>query len=190
MTGTAGLAAPDAVGGEVSICAPTPSDGAQMWRLARDAGNLDVNSSYSYLLWCRDFAGTSVVARDGDGRLLGFVSGYVRPEHPATLVVWQVAVRAGQRGRGLASRMLDTLLQQPAARCADYTETTITPGNAASERLFAAFAERHGAPMSRGVLFEAALFPDDHDPEVLHRIGPFPPKLSQEDPGGDHRRGD
>ena len=42
---------------------PHVVDGAALWRIAKDSGNLDLNSSYSYLLWCRDFAGTSAVAR-------------------------------------------------------------------------------------------------------------------------------
>ena len=38
-------------------------------------------------------------------------------------------------------------------------ETTITPDNAASNRLFTSFAERHGAPLEREVLFDAGAVP-------------------------------
>ncbi|MBC2866491.1 diaminobutyrate acetyltransferase [Streptomyces mexicanus] len=162
---------PDAV----SIDRPTTADGAALWRLAQDSGTLDVNSSYSYLLWCRDFAATSAVARDADGEVVGFVTGYVRPDRPHTLLVWQVAVDAAHRGRGLAARMLDALAARVAAeRGLTTLETTVTPGNTASERLFASFAARHGAPVEREVLFGTEQFPDGpHDPEVLHRIGPL-----------------
>jgi L-2,4-diaminobutyric acid acetyltransferase len=155
---------------------PTVADGAALWRLAKDSGTLDVNSSYSYLLWCRDFAGTSAVARDADGRPVGFVTAYMRPERPGTLLVWQVAVDAAHRGRGLAARLLDGLTARVAAEHGlSAVETTITPGNTASERLFTSYARRHGAPVEREVLFETGQFPDGpHDPEVLHRIGPFP----------------
>ncbi|MET8553572.1 diaminobutyrate acetyltransferase [Streptomyces sp. NPDC004959] len=157
---------------------PRVQDGAALWRLARDSGKLDLNSSYSYLLWCRDFAATSVVARDAAGDPVGFVTGYIRPERPGVLVVWQVAVAASQQGRGLAAALLDGL----AARVAAHTElhgleTTITPGNVPSERLFTSFAARHGAGLEREVLFDATLFPADdeagHEPEVLYRIGPL-----------------
>ncbi|MGY5138554.1 diaminobutyrate acetyltransferase, partial [Streptomyces nigrescens] len=37
---------------------PRVEDGAAIWRIARDSKTLDLNSSYSYLLWCRDFAAT------------------------------------------------------------------------------------------------------------------------------------
>ena len=83
---------------------PGVEDGAAIWRIARDSRTLDLNSSYSYLLWCRDFAGTSVVARDAGGEPVGFVTGYFRPERPHTLVVWQVAVDASQPRRRPAGR--------------------------------------------------------------------------------------
>ncbi|MFD0212362.1 diaminobutyrate acetyltransferase [Streptomyces hirsutus] len=156
---------------------PAPADGAALWRIARDSKTLDLNSSYSYLLWCRDFAATSAVARDAGGEPIGFVTGYVRPDSPHTLLVWQVAVDEAHRGRGLAAALLDGLAARTVAEHGVTTvETTITPGNTASERLFTAFAERHGARLEREVLFEAEQFPDGpHDPEVLYRIGPLSP---------------
>lgn len=150
-------------------------DGAAIWRIARDSKALDLNSSYSYLLWCRDFARTSVVARDGRGEPVGFVTGYVRPERPGTLVVWQVAVDHAYRGRGLATAMLDGLTERVTGLGIDRVETTITPDNHASNRLFTAYGERHGAPIEREVLFDDGQFPDGHGTEVLYRIGPLRP---------------
>ncbi len=57
-------------------------DGAAIWRIARDSKVLDLNSSYSYLLWCRDFAATSAVARGENGEPIAFVTGYLRPTAP------------------------------------------------------------------------------------------------------------
>ncbi|MDL5200794.1 diaminobutyrate acetyltransferase [Streptomyces sp. ALI-76-A] len=160
---------------KLHIDRPSVADGAALWRMARDSKVLDLNSSYSYLLWCRDFAATSAVARDEHGEPVGFVTGYVRPDRPDTLLVWQVAVDESHRGRGLAAALLDGLVARTAAeRGPTVVETTITPGNTASERLFTSFAERHGARLEREVLFDAGLFPDGpHDPEVLYRIGPL-----------------
>ncbi|MER5180581.1 diaminobutyrate acetyltransferase [Streptomyces sp. NPDC002896] len=165
---------------------PEVADGSAIWRIARDSKTLDLNSSYSYLLWCRDFAGTSLVARGADGEPVGFITGYVRPERPGTLVVWQVAVDEAHRGRGLAAALLEGLTSRVGAEHGiSSLETTITPGNTASERLFTSYAERHGAQVVREVLFDAALFPDGgHDPEVLYRIGPLGP-LDSLDPLGD-----
>ncbi|POX46778.1 diaminobutyrate acetyltransferase [Streptomyces sp. Ru71] len=162
---------------DLLIDRPSVADGAALWRIARDSKALDLNSSYSYLLWCRDFAGTSAVVRREDGEPVGFVTGYVRPERPRTLLVWQVAVDAAYRGRGLAAALLDGLTARLAAELGiTDVETTITPGNTASEALFTSFAARHGARVEREVLFDAGLFPDGpHDPEVLYRIGPLTP---------------
>jgi L-2,4-diaminobutyric acid acetyltransferase len=160
---------------DLRIDRPSVADGAALWRIAKESKTLDLNSSYSYLLWCRDFAGTSAVARAEGGEAVGFVTGYVRPEAPDTLLVWQVAVDAAHRGRGLAAALLDALTARIAAEHPITTvETTITPGNTASERLFTSYAARHGASVSREVLFGSGLFPDGpHDPEVLYRIGPL-----------------
>jgi L-2,4-diaminobutyric acid acetyltransferase len=147
---------------------PRLEDGRQLWRIARDSQTLDLNSPYSYVLWCRDFAATSVVARS-DGKIRGFVTGFDRPEDPGTLFVWQVAVDAAWRGRGLAGRMLARL----ADRGFRSVEATVTPDNTASDRLFTAFARDRGAELRRTPLFSGELFPGDHQPEELYRIGPL-----------------
>jgi L-2,4-diaminobutyric acid acetyltransferase len=158
----------------LTLDAPLLEDGAALWRIARDSRTLDLNSSYSYLLWCRDFAATSVVARDAGGEPVGFITGYVRPARPRTLVVWQVAVDEAARGRGLAASMLDGLAARTAREVGiDGIETTVTPDNTPSNRLFTSFAERHGAATEKEVLFHAGVFPESgHEPEVLYRIGP------------------
>ncbi|KPC78210.1 diaminobutyrate acetyltransferase [Streptomyces sp. NRRL S-4] len=159
---------------EGHIGEPTVEDGASVWRIARDSHVLDVNSSYSYLLWCRDFAATSAVTRDESGMAVAFVTGYIRPEQPGTLVIWQIAVDGDRRGRGLAGAMLDHLTARLRSRSVlQCVETTISAENEASQRLFLSFAARHGASVEREPLFPARLFPDAHDSEHLYRIGPL-----------------
>ncbi|WP_307619923.1 diaminobutyrate acetyltransferase [Streptomyces sp. V3I7] len=160
---------------DLLIDRPSVADGAALWRIAKASGTLDLNSSYSYLLWCRDFAGTSAVARGADGEPVGFVTGYIRPERPHTLLVWQVAVDSAHRGRGVAGALLDGLTARLTAEHGiTSVETTITPDNTASARLFASYAARHDASVTREVLFDAGLFPDGpHEPEVLYVIGPL-----------------
>lgn len=148
---------------------PSTEDGAAIWRIARDSGKLDLNSSYAYLLWCHDFADTSAVARVGD-EIVGFVIGYRRPSAPDTVVVWQIAVTAGQRGRGTAAALLDHLVRRTGAT---HVETTVTPDNDASNALFRKAADRWGAQMRVAGEFAARQFPDDHETEVLYRIGPI-----------------
>ncbi|PRX50327.1 L-2,4-diaminobutyric acid acetyltransferase [Prauserella shujinwangii] len=158
--------------GDVVIESPSKSDGAALWRIARDSQKLDLNSSYAYLLWCNDFADTSVVARV-DGEVVGFVLGYRRPSRPESGLVWQVAVDASQRGRGLAGKLLDALFARLVEEGVRYLDTTITPDNEASIRLFESFAKRWDATLERSRLFAAGDFPDEHEPEDLFRIGPL-----------------
>lgn len=156
--------------GKHLIESPTKADGAALWRIARDSKKLDLNSSYAYLLWCRDFADTSVVAKV-DGAAVGFVIGYAKQD---TGFVWQVAVDASQRGKGLAGALLDELFTRLVARGVRYLETTITPDNEASIRLFASFAKRWNATVERTDLFSAADFPSEdgkREQEDLYRIG-------------------
>lgn len=173
----------DATG--ISICLPDVSHGGHLWQIARDSAALDVNSSYAYLLWCHDFAATSAVALAGE-RAVGFVTGYLRPDAPDTLMVWQVAVDSGQRGRGLAGRMLHHLLDRLAPRGVRWLHTTISPDNEASIRLFSGVARDRGTGIERRDLFAAHHFPADdaagngHQAEDLYVIGPL---LGRPEPG-------
>ncbi|KZM70341.1 diaminobutyrate acetyltransferase [Nocardia terpenica] len=143
-----------------------------MWRIAVDSQVLDANSSYAYLLWCRDFAATSVVAEIGSD-IAGFVTGYFRPQAPDTLFVWQVAVDHAYRGRGIAVSMLERLVDSVAGQGISALETTVSPDNAASLAMFAALARRRGAELTRRQLFGPEDFPDGHEAEDLYRIAPL-----------------
>lgn len=162
----------------VVLRAPRIADAARLWQIADESQVLDVNSSYAYLLWCRDFATTSVVA-ESDGRVVGFVTGYLRPEAPGTLFVWQVAVDTDQRGRGTGVAMLDWLVStvtapgHPAGGSVDALETTVSPDNPASIAMFSSLARRRGAEMVRSDLFDPDVFPDNHAAEDLYHISPI-----------------
>lgn len=157
-------------GSRIEIGAPVVADGVRMWELAVASGVLDAKPRYAYALWCRDFAGTSVVARRG-GQVVGYVTGYLRPDMPSTLFVWQVCVSSLAQGAGVGGRMLDAVFA--AAPCADRMETTITPDNESSIALFAAFAKRHGLTVDRDELFGRDVLGDDHEPEFLYSIRPI-----------------
>jgi diaminobutyrate acetyltransferase len=148
---------------------PRIEDGPAIWRVARDSAALDLNSPYAYLLWCRDFAATSLVVRQ-DTTVAGFVTGYLRPDAPEVLVVWQITVATPHRGQGLAARLLDELITRCRPR---YVETTITPDNPGSIRLFTVLSARHNTRLDISELFPATVFPVSHEPEHLYRIGPF-----------------
>ena len=89
---------------------PEPTDGREIWALVRRVG-LDLNSPYAYVLWGDHFADTSVVAVRDD-QVVGFAMGFRTPADPDTLFIWQIGVDEGARGSGLASRMLDELVER------------------------------------------------------------------------------
>ena len=80
---------------------PTVEDGKQIWQLIKGTGVLDLNSSYSYLLWAKYFDDTSVVV-EWMGRLSVLYLDLFNRKSLDTLFVWQVAVDASQRGKGLS----------------------------------------------------------------------------------------
>jgi L-2,4-diaminobutyric acid acetyltransferase len=155
---------------------PMVRDGSALWRLVGDAGTLDLNSAYAYLMVCRDFADTCIVAEDA-GRLAGFVIGYRPPPRPDTVFVWQIGVAPDARGLGLGGRILDALLEADACAGVRFLDTNVTPSNAASRAMFHALARRLDAGVEELEGFESTLFPDpSHEPERLLRIGPFRPR--------------
>lgn len=160
--------------------APAVEDGPEVWRLVNEVGTLDRNSSYTYLLICRDFGDTCLVAEQAGrpGHLLGFVTGYRPPAHPDTVFVWQVGVSPQARGQGLASRLLDGLLRSPACREVRFLETTVTRSNEASRAMFESLARRLETELVERERegFPARLFPEaGHEAEPRLRIGPFDP---------------
>lgn len=157
----------------VALGAPRVADGAAIHRLVDASKPLDSNSTYAYLLLCRHFADTCVQAKR-DGRTVGFVSAYRPPRTRDMIFVWQIAVAQDMRGRGLGRAMLQELLAREAVRGCRYMETTVSPSNEPSRRLFHSLARELGAPVEEGVLFQEGDFGGErHERETLIRIGPF-----------------
>lgn len=159
-----------------SLRQPRATDGYALNQLVKRCPPLDTNSVYCNLLQCTDFSATSIAAEHDDGELVGFISGYRPPARPDTLFIWQVAVDSRMRGQGLALKMLLSLTQRAAAEGVRWLETTISPGNTASEALFArAFRELNVEPQTEVLFSRAIHFDGQHDDEVLYRAGPFAP---------------
>lgn len=158
---------------ELLLRKPHLGDGRAVHALVRRCPPLDLNSSYSYFLLCSHHAETCVVA-EKDGELVGFLSAYRLPQAPHTLFVWQVAVDAAARGHGLAGRMLDELLGRCSCSGVQLIETTVSPSNLASRRVFVRFAAQQNAAWQEEVFLGRAHFgSEDHEEEILLRIGPL-----------------
>jgi L-2,4-diaminobutyric acid acetyltransferase len=149
-----------------------PTDGASLWRLVQATGALEPNTPYAYLLLASDFGSTCLVA-ERDGRVEGAVIGYHPPEQPRTAFVWQVGLMPALRGKGLGVELLQRWIALPANQQCEWVTATVADDNTASQALFKRFAAQHGAPCEVRPHFTADLFPMEHPPEPLYRIGPL-----------------
>lgn len=157
----------------IELRTPTLRDGMDVFRLVERCPPLDANSSYCNFLQCGHFSTTSVAA-EINGELVGFISGYIKPDQENTLFVWQVAVDERARGQGLASKMLMHILQRVQCQQVRYLETTITEDNEGSWALFKRFASTLSADLQSSIWLDKQIhFEGAHDSESLVRIGPF-----------------
>ena len=153
---------------------PSPEDGAAIHQLIEQSPPLDVNSCYAYLLQTVHFADTCVVAKDSDNTIAAYISAYIPPKKSNTLFVWQVAVAEAYRGQRLAAQMIQHLLRRPVCAAVQYIETTVSPSNQSSAKLFKHLAAQLNAPCVVSELFSAELFGHGtHEAEELFRIGAF-----------------
>ncbi len=158
---------------ELVLREPVATDGLRVNELVKVSPPLDTNSIYCNLLQCSHFAGTSIAA-ELDGELVGFISGYQPPQKPTTLFIWQLVVSSKARGRGLAKRMVEGLLNRATLSHIDTLETTIGPDNDASWGVFTSLAKKWNTSINKQVLFESeAHFRGEHDDEILLTIGPL-----------------
>lgn len=159
----------------IELMQPTAELGAAAYKLISECPPLDTNSMYCNLLQSSHFAETGVAAVL-ENELVGFISGYRLPKRPDTLFVWQVAVGEKARGQGLAGRMLKEILSREVNRDIKRIETTITPDNKASWALFESLARKLDTEISSSVMFDRHQhFANQHDTEMLVKVGPFKP---------------
>ncbi|MBB5174871.1 diaminobutyrate acetyltransferase [Texcoconibacillus texcoconensis] len=157
---------------KVHFAKPSVEDGAAMWELVEES-TLDTNSPYKYIMMCEFFTETCVVAKQND-KVVGFVTAFIPPENKDTVFVWQVGVDSSQRGKGLASKLLNELLNRSACNNVRYLEATVTPSNKASQSLFRRIARDYDTTCAVQECFSEDLFPgDDHEAEMTFRIGPI-----------------
>jgi len=152
---------------------PVLDDGAAIHRLVDACKPLDCNSAYAYLLLTHHFAGTCIVAEE-QGEIIGFVSAYRPPSQPEVIFIWQMAVGPAARGQGLAKTMLRALLTRDELNKVRYLETTISPSNTPSQRVFRSLAQELGCHCAQQTLFSQRHFGGaQHEAEVLFRLGPL-----------------
>lgn len=146
---------------------PKLADGINIHRLITNSPPLDVNSSYLYFLQSSHFADTCVVA-EKNGEILGFVSGYLRPDNPTELFVWQLVVSKHGRGQGVAKSLVRQQIAQ-ALKLQPELKTiscTISPSNLASQGVFKSLGKHFGLQLEvKEFLTETHFAGTDHEAE-------------------------
>ncbi|HOS29075.1 MAG TPA: diaminobutyrate acetyltransferase [Deltaproteobacteria bacterium] len=152
---------------------PRLEDGAGIFTLVKNSKPLDANSLYSYLILTAHFGDTCIVVEQ-KSEIVGYISAYIHPGKKDTLFVWQVAVGEGVRQKGVGMSMLMQLLKRDCLASIRWLETTVTPSNGSSARLFHSLARKLNTSCHTSAFFPRDLFEgQSHEEEVLFRIGPF-----------------
>lgn len=110
-----------------------------------------------------------------EGEVAAFISGYIRPDAPDTLMIWQQVISPAFRGTGLGIELLqavaDPLIRNSAIQ---FVEATVSAVPSPPARTLEKLGASHGAPLNSTELFPSSMFPDpEHDPEILVRVGPI-----------------
>lgn len=83
-------------------------------------------------LWLQHFTGTSWIAETRDGRLAGFLVGFISPDDPATGYVHMIGTNPNLRLGGLGRRLYDAFTEDVAARGVRQVKAVTWPGNRVS----------------------------------------------------------
>lgn len=159
---------------EITYRQPSLEDGADLWRLVDESGNLDRDSGYAYVMVARNFSATTVVA-EHKGNVVGMLTAYPLPQDTRRLFVWQVTVLDSYKRQGIATDMLYHLLQRDEVAGVRWVEATIVPGNTPAEGLFRKLAEGLDCPIRETEAYADELFPDaERKIERLYVVGPIP----------------
>jgi GNAT superfamily N-acetyltransferase len=83
-------------------------------------------------LWFQHFTGTSWLAEDADGRIIGFLVGFISPDHPDEAYVHMIATDPNHRRAGLGRVLYERFFADAAARGAIRVHAVTWPGNRVS----------------------------------------------------------
>ena len=83
-------------------------------------------------IWFRHFSGTSWVAEEADGRLVGFLVGFISPDHPDEAVIHMAATSPNHRRKGLGRTLYERFFEDLRGRGVRRVTAITWPGNRVS----------------------------------------------------------
>jgi GNAT superfamily N-acetyltransferase len=111
-------------------------------------------------LWFQHFTGTSWIAETEDGRLAGFLVGFLSPDHPDEAYVHLIATDPNLRGRGVGRALYERFFDDARAAGARRVMAITWPGNRISVRFHAAMGFRPSEGPGSQRLFGTRAYPD------------------------------
>lgn len=120
-------------------------------------------------LWFRHFTGTSWVAEDEHGALVGLLVGFVSPDHPDEAYIHMAATSPNHRRAGLGRALYERFFEDVRARGVRTIRAVTWPGNQLSVRFHRAmgFLPDDGPGTQR--LYGTPAYPD-YDGEGQDRV--------------------
>lgn len=115
-------------------------------------------------LWFQHFTGTSWLAEDENGRLAGFLVGYVSPDDPTLAYVHMIATNPNRRRRGLGRALYRQFFDDVAERGAVRVRAITWPGNRISVSFHQALGFRPMDGPGSQNLYGTLAFPDYDSP--------------------------
>ncbi len=83
-------------------------------------------------LWLQHFTGTSWVAEDDTGRIVGFLVGFISPDRPDDAYIHMVATSPNHRGAGLGRALYERFFEDVRGRGVRRVTAITWPGNRVS----------------------------------------------------------
>ena len=81
-------------------------------------------------LWFQHFTGTSWVVEHADGRLVGFLIGFISPDHPTDAYIHMVGTSPNHRGAGLGRMLYERFFEDMRGRGVRRVGAVTWPGSA------------------------------------------------------------
>jgi GNAT superfamily N-acetyltransferase len=120
-------------------------------------------------LWLEHFTGTSWIVEDAGGTTIGFLVGFISPDHPEEAYVHMVATDPNHRGTGLGRALYERFFEDVKGRGVGRVHAITWPGNRVSVGFHRAmgFAPDDGPGTQR--LYGTPAYPD-YDGEGDDRV--------------------
>jgi GNAT superfamily N-acetyltransferase len=120
-------------------------------------------------LWLEHFTGTSWIVEDAGGTTIGFLVGFISPDHPEEAYIHMVAMDPNHRGTGLGRALYERFFEDVKGRGVGRVHAITWPGNRVSVGFHRAmgFAPDDGPGTQR--LYGTPAYPD-YDGEGDDRV--------------------